>query len=443
MTNRSITASSPFHEFARYVSLNVTGMLGLSCYILADTFFIARGLGAEGLAALNLAIPVYSFVHGSGLMLGMGGGTRYSIFRGQKGNDNGNVIFTHTVFAAAILALVFVLTGLLGAGWLTAALGGEGRVGQMTRTYLTVILLFSPAFIMNDVLLCFVRNDGAPRLAMKAMLGGSFSNVILDYIFIFPCGMGIFGAVLATGLAPVISMGILSSHLRKKRNGFHFTGCRLEGRLLGSELALGFPSLITEVSSGIVIIVFNQIIMGLQGNTGVAAYGVIANLSLVAAAVFTGIAQGIQPIISTAYGTGDREKTGRLLGYGLKTMGSLVVLIYLGLFAFTGPVTAVFNSEGNQLLQEIAEKGLRLYFLAAPFMGFNIVISSYYTSVDQALPAHIISILRGLALIVPAAYVMARLFGMTGVWLAVPVTEAVVAGAGAWWLLKSSNQSKN
>ena len=83
-------------EFMRYTSLNVLGMIGLSCYILADTFFIARGLGSDGLAALNIAIPVYSFVHGCGMMLGMGGATKYSIFRGQKMEQEGNRIFTNT-----------------------------------------------------------------------------------------------------------------------------------------------------------------------------------------------------------------------------------------------------------------------------------------------------------------------------------------------------------
>ena len=84
-------------EFAKYTTLNVLGMLGLSCYILADTFFISNGLGADGLTALNLAIPVYSFVHGSGLMLGMGGATKYSIYKSQKKQNNMNLAFTNTL----------------------------------------------------------------------------------------------------------------------------------------------------------------------------------------------------------------------------------------------------------------------------------------------------------------------------------------------------------
>lgn len=102
-------------EFIRYTIQNVSGMIGLSCYILADTFFISKGLGASGLAALNLAIPIYSFVNGSGLMLGMGGATKFSILRGQGAHRQADEVFSNTVRLAAILSALFMLTGLFGA----------------------------------------------------------------------------------------------------------------------------------------------------------------------------------------------------------------------------------------------------------------------------------------------------------------------------------------
>lgn len=154
-------------EFARYTSLNVLGMIALSCYILADTFFVSLGLGADGLTALNLAIPVYSFIHGSGLMIGMGGGTRYSILKSQGNHQEADRVFTNVLYLAAVLAALFVAAGLLFAGDLVRLFGGTGAVFTMCRTYLRVILLFAPAFLMNNVLLCFVRNDGAPSLPWR------------------------------------------------------------------------------------------------------------------------------------------------------------------------------------------------------------------------------------------------------------------------------------
>ena len=429
--------TSPLKEFARYTSLNVLGMIGLSCYILADTFFISLGLGADGLAALNLAIPIYSFINGSGLMIGMGGGTRYSILKSQGNHREANRVFTNVLYLAAVLASLFVAAGLLFAGDIVRLFGGTGNVFTMSRTYLRVILLFAPAFLMNNVLLCFVRNDGAPQLSMAAMLGGSFSNVVLDWVFIFPCGMGIFGAVFATGLAPLISICILSPHFIQKKNQFKPVACRPQGQRTIRILSSGVPSLVTEVSSGIVIIVFNSLILGMEGNTGVAAYGVIANLSLVVISIYTGIAQGIQPILSRSYGVGDRDRLSATLRYAVIAMLGVSAAIYGAVLAFAPQIAAVFNSEGSPTLQAIAVQGLRLYFIACPFAGCNVVLSMYFTSTDRPLPAHVISLLRGFFLIIPVALLLAAVGQMVGIWLAFPVTECLVALLAVGLFLRS------
>ena len=289
-----------FKEFARYTILSVLGTLGVSCYILADTFFVSKGLGTNGLAALNLAIPVYNFIHGTGLMLGMGGATRFSVCKSQKYKVN--EIYTNTLYLGFLFSAFFSTFGLLFSKKLALILGADKTVLQMTDTYLRWLLLFAPGFIFNDILLCFVRNDESPQLSMIAMLTGSFSNILLDYIFIFLMKMGIFGAVFATGVSPIISMLMMLFHWIKKKNSFHFIKIGLKMEIVRQDISLGFPSFIAQISAGIVMIAFNGIILHSEGNIGVAAYGVIANISLVTAAVCTGIAQGVQPLISHFYG---------------------------------------------------------------------------------------------------------------------------------------------
>lgn len=420
-----------FREFLKYSSLNVLGMIALSCYILADTFFVSKALGADGLAALNLAIPVYSFINGSGLMIGMGGGIKYSIAKSQGAAQRADQTFTNSAVLTAVIAACFFLTGLLASGSLALLLGADGTVYEMTRTYLQVILLFAPMFMTNNLLLCFIRNDGAPQLSMAAMITGSLSNVVLDYVFMFPFGMGIFGAVLATGMAPVISILVLSPYLFRRKNQFHLRKCRISGKLALGIFSSGLPSLITEVSSGIVIIVFNTIILGIAGNIGVAAYGVIANLSLVVMSIYTGISQGIQPLLSSGYGTGNRKKTQSVLRYALVSAVLISVVVYVCVFFGADPIAAVFNSEQNATLQSIAVTGLKIYFTACVFAGFNIILSVYFTSTENALPAHIISILRGFVVIIPMAFLLSAAAELTGVWAAFPATELIVSLIGA------------
>ena len=418
------------NQFIKYTSLNVLGMLGLSCYILADTFFVSKGLGANGLAALNLAIPVYSFIHGSGLMIGMGGATKYAICQSRKEQQTANYAFTNAALLVLIFAVSFFLLGLLGSGSLAYLLGADMAVFQMAKTYLQVILLFAPMFLLNNLLLCFVRNDGAPQLSMAAMIGGSLSNVLLDYIFIFPCQMGIFGAAFATGLAPIISMLILSPFFWKKKNRFHLSRCKLSGKLSRNIFSAGLPSFITEVSSGIVIIVFNLIILRLQGNIGIAAYGVIANLSLVVLSIYTGIAQGIQPLISKNYGAGVSHNVQTVLRYALFTEIVISLVLYAIVFFGASQIAAVFNSEQNALLQSIAETGLKIYFTGCLFAGFNIILSVYFTSTEYAPPAHVISLLRGFLLVIPLAFLLSFHGGLNGVWCTFPLTELLVSGLG-------------
>lgn len=430
-------------EFVHYVLINVIAMLGLSCYILADTFFISMGLGAKGLTALNLAIPIYSFINGTGLMLGMGGATKYTIFSVQKKTNIANKFFTNTIYLSILIAIVYVFVGFFFSESLATILGADAEVLEMTNTYLKVILLFSPAFLLNNVLICFNRNDGNPKLAMVASLSGSFSNIILDYIFIFPCNMGIFGAVFATGLAPVISISVMLPYLLKGKQGFKLAVSKPEHSMAGNIIKLGFPSLIVEISSGIVVIIFNIIILNIAGNVGVAAYGVIANLSLVVVAVFTGIAQGMQPITSKAYGTGNMQMAKHIFKIALSVTGILALVIYGIVFLFADPIAAIFNSEGNLLLQEIAIKGLRLYFIGMLFAGINIVVSMFFTSTEKILPAHAITLLRGIVVIVPVAFLLSSMIGLVGTWLAFPVTEAIVLMIGIVFFMRPADPLQN
>ena len=430
------------NEFLKYTSLNILGMLGLSCYILADTFFVSKGLGTDGLTALNLAIPIYSFIHGSGLMIGMGGGTKYSILKSQEHHLDANKTFTHALFLTGCLTVVFVVIGVFCSDLIISLFINQGHVFDMSKTYLQVILLFAPAFLLNNVLLCFVRNDGAPQLSMVAMIGGSLSNIILDYIFIFSCQMGIFGAVFATGLAPIISMIILSPHFIRKKNQFHIQKCYPQFKRIFDILSSGIPSLVTEVSSGVVMIIFNTIILKLTGNVGVAAYGVIANISLVVIAIYTGIAQGIQPLMSRYYGLNQMKSIHQILKYAFIMMLIISILIYGLVFLQATNITHIFNSENNQTLQIIASQGIKLYFLACPFAGFNIIISVYFTSVEYPFPAHMISILRGFIVIIPIAFLLSWIGVMTGVWCSFPVTEFLVSIIGIVFFMKFQRKEK-
>ena len=153
------TAVSP-GEFRRYAAPGVLGMIGISCYILADTFFVAKGTGSLGLAALNIAIPAYNLMNGLGLMVGVGGATHYSLCRAQGDAAEADRTFTHTLLLGLCIALVFVLTGTFGVVPLSRLLGANAETLDMTAVYLRLLLCFAPFFVTNNIMIAFVRNDG-------------------------------------------------------------------------------------------------------------------------------------------------------------------------------------------------------------------------------------------------------------------------------------------
>lgn len=418
---------SVWKDFRRYVSFNILGQMAYSCYTLADTFFVAASLGANGLTALNLAFPVFCIISGTGLMIGMGGGTQYSIAKSRGEDGKGNQVFTSAVYMVVCLAALFVLSGILFSGSFAKALGADYTVFGMIDTYLKVLLLFSPAFLTNHLLQCFVRNDGCPSLSMAAMISGSLSNVVLDYIFIFPLDMGIFGAALATGLAPVISIVVISPYLIGKRNQFHFVKSFSVAERITAIISSGIPPFVTEITSGIVMFLFNFIILRLAGNIGVAAFSIITVISLVVIAMYTGLSQGVQPIISANYGAGNAAGVKSIWKYAMITAFLLSGIIYAVIYFGASQIAFVFNSEHDAVLQAFAVVGMKLYFLACPFIGFNIVTATYFTSTERPRLAQVISLLRGFFVLVPVAFLLSSAFGMTGVWCAYPLAECVVS----------------
>ena len=425
-------------KFMKYVSTNIIGMIGLSCYILADTFFVAKALGTVGLAALNFSISIFSIMQGFGLMLGIGGATRYAVLKSENNAKRYNQVFTHTLCLGALLSIVFLLVSLFFTEPLSRFLGAEADSLPLTKIYLKTLLAFAPFFLTNNIMLAFVRNDGNPKLSMTAMLVSSFSNIVLDYIFMFPLGMGMFGAAFATGLSPVISLCILILHFIRKKHGFHICKCKIHIRTATTILSLGFSSFITELASAIALITFNLIILRVEGTVGVAAYGVVANIALIAVSIFTGVAQGLQPLASSYFGRGELDSVKSVLKLALQTGIVLAGVVYLVVFCFSDQIIVAFNSEGNAILSQIAKKGIIIYFLGFFFAGSNIITAAFFSASYYAKYAMLIALLRSCIIMVPAVLLLGVILGMTGIWASFAVTEFLVLLL-SFFLLKRTN----
>ncbi len=414
-------------EFIHYILSNIGSMMALSFYILIDTYYVSKGCGSIGLAALNLAIPIYSLVYGTSMMIATGAAIKFVIHKSRGHQRAGNQIYTNAMYLGIFFGILYFVIGMVASDQVSYLLGADSETFEMGMIYMKITFLFAPLFMVSSVLNAFVRNDGSPTLAAIASASGCLSNVLFDYIFIMKMNMGMFGAVLATGFSPGFNLLVLLPYLIMRKNSFHLDIQLPSPRAFIQIIPLGLSALINELSSGIVIIVYNLLILGLRGNIGVAAYGVVANISLVVASTFTGIAQGIQPLTSRSYGEGNRKNVSTIFKYAMVTLILVSAVTLLIIEAGAGPITQVFNTEQNAELQLTAVRGLRLYFLATPLMGFNIIMSLFFASTEKAIPSQAVSIMRGFLVLIPAAILLSGFLKMDGIWLSLPVTEAIVA----------------
>ena len=428
-------------QFVKYVSQNIFGLLGTSCYILADTYFIAQAAGTDGVTLLNLCLPIYNFIFAIGSMIGLGAATRYAILRAQ-GDEKAQRYFSNAIFCACILAVPFVLAGIFCPDGLLRLMGGDAGIVALGENYARIFLLFTPFFMCNYVVASFVRNDGDPSLAMVATLSGSLFNVVFDYIFIFPMGLGLPGAALATAISPMLSIAICSTHFLKQSNTVAFVRKAPSLRLLAQSCQLGISGFVGELSSGVTTTVFNFLLLRLAGNVAVAAYGVVANFALVATAIFNGVAQGAQPLVSQCYGRNEMAGAKKLLLLGCGTALGLAAALYGVVFGFTDSLVALFNSENSALMAEFAHSGMRIYFAGYFFAGCNIVAAGYLGAMDRPTEASITSLCRGMAAIVVCSLVLSALFGMAGVWAAFPASEAITFALTLYLLKRGERTAK-
>ena len=408
--------------FFKYLIPSVGGMLGVSFYVLGDTMIVGRGIGSVGLAALNISIPMINVFNGLGLLFGIGASTAISISRGRGEERQVNNIFTISIILSIILGLVLTTIRIFFLDELCMILGASSDTFQMSRDYLGVIMSFSVLFLLNYTMTVLVRNDGDPNLAMWGMLTGSIVNVVLDYVFIFIFNWGMWGAALATSISPIVGLLILSVHFIKKKNHMTFGKIKIRYSILKRILSNGFASFIVELSAGIVIFIFNRVIIDIMGDLGVSAYSIIANLSLIATAIFTGVGQAIQPIVSVNFGALKMERVYEAGKLAIFTSLALGIVFYISGLLFPEQLVKIF-SKGDKALLDITVVGIKIYFTSFILMGVNIVMTTYLQSKEYSKVSMYISLFRGVVFTMVLLLILSRSFGMIGVWMTLPIAE--------------------
>ena len=408
--------------YFKYFFPTMCAALSTSVYILFDTIFIGQGVGSKGLTALNISLPIYSIYFGTGLLIGIGGSTLMSIEKGRGRLDKANKIFTLSFILGLILAIIYCIIGFVFLEEIALILGATKEIMPFVKEYMVVVVIGTIPFVMGSVMAPFIRADKAPKKAMFAVIFSGFLNIILDYIFVFPLDMGMRGAAIATVFSYTISCLILLTHLLSKNNTLRFKKEFYKLSYITRIFKCGLPSLFIEVSLGFVIFIFNIQILKIIGDDGVTAYSIISNTGIIAVALFNGISQTIQPLISINMGANLKERADKLRNLGLSTALVIGVAFFILCIVFPESIVRIFVKPTDTVLA-IAINSIRIYSTAFIIMGINMVSGAYFQSIELAKESFIIAFCRGLLFVSICVFVLPLFIGINGIWLSVPIGE--------------------
>ena len=408
--------------FFHYLIPAICGTMVTSIYVLADTIIIGKRLGATALAALNIALPIYNIFFGFGLLFGVGGSVLMSIARGKGRHEEGNSFFSLSLLMNLATWLICMVICVLFMEDIAIMLGGTSETMPYIIEYIPYLIWGMGVFFFSSFLQTFIRNDGAPKLSMNGVIAGGVTNIILDYIFVYPLNMGMKGAALATVIGSSLTVLILCTHFFSPKNQLKFTLKNFSPVFLVRILSNGFPSFVIEIAAGFTIFVFNLQLLRYLGNTGVSVYGIISNTAIVVISLCKGIEQAAQPILSINHGAGLKNRIAKVQSLSIKT--SLIICAVPVLLGLIVPnlFTYIFLTPSEEILT-LAAPAVRIYFTGFLFLGVNMVFICYFQSVAKALHSLILCLLRGCILVVAFVYLLPPFLGSSGIWMAYPAAE--------------------
>lgn len=410
--------------YRKYLLPSMFATVFNSVYILADTLMIGKGIGEDALVALNLLLPLFSLYFGVGYLFGVGGSVLLSVAKGNEDEKEQKTIFTTTMFVVIIVAILSSVIPYLLQEQIYDFVGAAETTIAYARDYGTLCFAFGGIFIVQPVIISFVRNDEAPKCAMAGMVVGSCLNMLLDYIFIFKMHMGMTGAITATIIGNTVNMCIGLSHLFTKKNHLHFDIKYLSFGKILKILKNGASPCFNEVAWGMVVFVFNLQILKYFEPYGITIYSIISNTLIVTNSFLNGAANAMQPLVSYNLGAGKFDRIKRFFRIGFVTITMFTVAMYGMIFWKTNELVHLFLVPSDLVVQE-GIPAVRIYFLFLFFAMVNVYGSVFFQAVLKSKYAMIVSLLRGFLLSILFVLIFPVFFGAESIWWVMVFVEAV------------------
>lgn len=411
------------------IAMVLTAMINL-----VDGYFTGNFIGKEGLAAINLGLPIIYLYLALGLMIAVGGISIAGRLLGAKRIAEANNVFRQTITLCLIitvaLSIIFYFT--------IDAISSLIKVDSLTKgyfvTYYKILIIELPLIVIISALGMFIRGEGSPVFVMFMNLLSVVLNIILDYLFVAKFSLGIAGiawaSVISVSLVLIINLLYFTHSKVFKLGNFSWEKASIKETFLN-----GGSEFIGELSMCISMAAYNAVVLNKAGVEGIAAFTIIGYVSYIFSMIIIGFGQGIVPILSYSYGAGEKELAIKVRNTTFKMVTLSAVVVFLAMSLFSNWYSGLFSK--SLTIKEMVKLGLKIQMSSFAFAGINTITSFYFTSIGKAKESAVISASRGLVVLMIAILVLPAFFGLTGVWLVSLTTEAITLIFSIYYMKKN------
>lgn len=410
--------------FIKFTIPSIIGMIFIGVQGIIDGLFVGNVIGGNALAAVNLVQPYMQIIMAYALVISVGAQSIIGINLGKGENEKAQNIFRTSLILLTLISILVMVIGILFSNEIAIFLGANEVLLEGASTYIKTISCF---VIFVSVMFLFemiVRTIGKPNISLVSMILAVLLNVVLDYLLINKFNLGIKGAALATGISYTSAFFINIIPFLSKKTVVNLYKGKFDKSCLFPMVYNGSSEGISSLSNALSMFLFNTALMKMAGENGIAAFSIINYIAQVGYMVLFGIADGVRPIISYNYGAENENRVNKTLRTSI--IANLVIggIIFIVMEMFSEPLINVFLKDGQSVL-EMATAGARIYGIAFLLNGINILISSYFTAIDDPKSSIIVAVSRGILFIVIGIFILPYIFGINGIWGSIVFAEVI------------------
>ena len=414
----------------------IIGMVVNALYNVVDSIFVGQGVGEIGLVAVTIAFPLMMILMGVGMFVGLGSAAMVSIRLGQKDKEGAELILGNAFSLVIVLVLLTTALSLCFLDPLLLFLGATPDVMPYAQDFAFIILAGSIFMHVSFGLNNLIRAQGDPRTALKTMLIAALLNTALNPLFIFTFQMGIKGSAWATVLSQAVAtVWVLAYFIRgtgtmqlKRKN------IKIRTDIVKDIARIGMAPFLLQVSASLVMVVLNFKLLSYGGVLAVAAYGIVNRVMMLLLMPVMGISQGAQPIIGYNFGAGNYRRVIDVVKLATVAATIFCVIGFFIVQVFDEQIVRLFNS--NPALVQLGSTGLKIFLLLLPVIGVQLIGANYFQAVGKAGYAIVFNLLRQIILLIPMVYILSNFFGLTGIWLAGPISDFGASVVTVWFMFR-------